>query len=78
MSNNHNLPPGSENDNKAPYNEENLEIVEWEALQNEDCGSCGMEAVWCNEDGICEFCYELEPKYYEQDNDVIFDKGFEE
>lgn len=72
-----NFPPGAANQKNAPYNQEELEIIPWEALQHEDCGICGAEAVWCNEDGICEVCYEREPKYYEED-DVIFDKGYEE
>lgn len=64
-----NFPPGAAEDKNAPYNEKNPEMIEWEALQHGDCGVCGAEALWLNEDGICEICYYLDPEYYDEEED---------
>lgn len=75
---NYSYPLGADAAHNCPWNQPaDPEPIPWEALCHEDCGNCGAEAVWCNGQGICEECYPDNPEYEEQD-DVIFDKGYED
>lgn len=75
---NYNYPPGADSDPNCPWNQPpEPETIPWESVCHEDCGNCGAEAVWCNEDGICEFCYDLEPKYYDNEPDETPREDFE-
>lgn len=73
-----NFPPGAAGDKRAPYNQEDPEMIPFEGLDSETtCSYCGTEMTKLNQYDQCRECYETDPDYYEQD-DVIFDKGYEE
>jgi len=54
-----NYPDGAANDPKAPYNQKDPKMTEWDECGYSVCEKC-EEPHRVNEDGICEACFEPE------------------
>lgn len=62
------------------YGEDDRNMIPFRAFDDViiACERCGQE-TYLNEVNICQDCYEINPDWYnEQEDDVIFDKGYEE
>jgi len=68
-----NYPDGAANDKRAPYNQKDVEMTEFEPCAIADCKECREPMVMCNEDSICEHCFE--PKEVEAEDLYNGDEG---
>ena len=69
-----NYPPGAANDPRAPWNQKDPEMTEWEPCGNKGCCACCDEVAMLDYEDTCEECFVPEEIDHEDDGDSAYDR----